>query len=74
MSVLGMSRRASFFSSTDSRMRLPGTGTARWRKVSFCSSLNSSRFSSSSISDHTIGFSTPVKSGSSGPMPGAVST
>ena len=46
MIVLGMSRRASFVSSAPSRRTPPGCGTARCRKVSSCSSLSPSRFSS----------------------------
>ena len=69
-----MSSRASFVSSTASRRTPPGSGTARCRNVSSCSSLSPSRFSSAESSSHDIGFSAPSKSGSSGGMPGAVST
>jgi hypothetical protein len=74
INVLGMSRRAPFVSSAASRISLPGSGTARRRKVAFWSSLRPSRFSSASISSQTIGFSASAKSGSSAPFPGAVST
>ena len=50
MIVLGMSRRASFVSSAPSRRTPPGCGIARCRKVSSCSSLSPSRFSSSASS------------------------